>query len=135
MSLACVPTGRMSERARALSGDGGEELGWGTRRAGQKVVAVEDLVGRDGVDLDGRSGEIQDRDSILSARAAAEFDDETRRLGHDGRDIATVVVVAAAAARHLLEMTDQLVDPAHAKEYAVLVPLGLKSFAPKNARA
>ena len=77
-------------------------------------MAVEHLVGRDRFDLDGRPAEIQDRDAILSARAAAEPDDEARRLCHDRRDITTVVVLAAAAACHLFEVTDQLIDPAHA---------------------
>jgi hypothetical protein len=77
-------------------------------------VAVEDLVDRDRFDLDGRRAEIEDRDAILSARSAAEPDDETRRLGHDRRDVTAVVVLAAAAARHLLEVMDQLIDPAHA---------------------
>ena len=103
----------MSERARVLRRDGGEELGRRTRGARQEIVAVEDFVGGDRVDVDRRPREIQDRDPVLSARTAAEPDDETRRLGHDRGDVTTAVVLAAAAARHLLEMTDQLIDPAH----------------------
>ena len=99
---------------KPLRRDRGEELGRGTRGAGEEVVAVEHLVGGDRFDLDGRRAEVEDREAILSARSAAKSDDETRRLGHHRRDVTTVVVLAAAAARHLLEVTDQLIDPAHA---------------------
>jgi len=77
-------------------------------------VAVEDLVDRDRVDLERRHTEIKDRDPILAAGTTAEPDDETRRLGHHRRDVATVVVLTAPAAGHLLEMTYQLIDPTHA---------------------
>jgi hypothetical protein len=77
-------------------------------------VAVEHFVGGDRLYLDRRPAEVKDRDAVLSARTAAEPNDETRRLSHDRRDVTTVVVLAAPAARHLFEMTDQLIDPTHA---------------------
>lgn len=76
-------------------------------------MAIEDVVDGDRIDLDGRSAEVEDRDPILAALAAAQPNDEPGRFGHDRGDIASVVVLAAAAARHLLEMSDQLIDPAH----------------------
>ena len=77
-------------------------------------MTVEHLVRGDRGDLDGRRSEVEDRDPILATRTAAEPNDETGRLGHDGRDVTTVVVLAAAAARDLLEMADELIDPTHA---------------------
>ena len=114
MTNEVASDGRAARCPRALRREDGEKLGRGTRGASQEIVAVEHLVGRDRLDLDGRPAEIQDRDAILPARTAAEPDDETRGLCHDRRDIAAVVILAAAAACHLLEMTDQLIDPAHA---------------------
>jgi hypothetical protein len=120
-------TGRISDRVEQgiaealvvhneieLRREGGEEFGRGTSGAGQEIVAVEHLVDRDRFDLDRRRAEVKDRDAILTAGTAAEPDDQTRRLGHDRGDITAVVVLAASAAGHLLEMTDQLVDPTHA---------------------
>jgi hypothetical protein len=123
---------RRAAHRLALRREDGEELGRGTRGASQEIVAVEHLVGRDRFDLDGRPAEIQDRDAILSARTAAEPDDETRRLGHDRRDVTTVVVLAAAAACHLFEMTDQLIDPAHAYGIRTSRASPLPSFVPEN---
>src|ERR1700694_2684616 len=135
--IVCVLTGRKSaamlKRATrraprraaggGLSGDRGEELGGWTSSGGQEVVAVEHFVCGDRVDLDGRRAEVEDRDAVLPTRTAAHPDDETRRLRDDGRDVPTVVVVPAPAAGHLLEVTDQLIDPAHTfREYALPVP-------------
>jgi hypothetical protein len=80
-------------------------------------VTVENVVDRDRIDLDRGGSEIEDRDPVLAAAPAPEPDDETRGLGHDRRDVAAVVVLATAAAGHLLEMTDQLVDPAHREAF------------------
>src|SRR2546430_16913440 len=85
---------------KALRRERGEELGRRTRSVGEKIVAVEHFVGGDRVDLDRRRAEVEDRDAVLSARTAAEPDDETRRLGHDRRGVTTVGVAAAAAAGH-----------------------------------
>src|SRR6266480_7593268 len=93
---------------KALRRERGEELGRRTRIVRQKIVAVEHFVGGDRVDLDRRRAEVEDRDAVLSAGPAAKPDDETRRLGHNRCDVTTVVVLAAAAAGHLLEVTDQL---------------------------
>src|SRR5205807_9839507 len=120
--LVWVRTGRKSEPISARVGarrgrlrrEGGEELCGGSRGASQEIVAVEHLVRGDRGDLDGRRSEVEDRDPILATRTAAEPNDETGRLGHDGRDVTTVVVLAAAAARDLLEMADELIDPTHA---------------------
>ena len=62
---------------RTLRRDRGEELGWRTGGAGQKIVAVEHFVRGDRFDFDGCCAEVEDRDAILSARAATEPDDET----------------------------------------------------------
>ena len=101
---------------------------------GQKIVAVEHFVGGDRVDFDRRRAEVEDRDAVLSARPAAKPDDETRRLGHDRRDVTTVVVLAAAAAGHLLEVTDQLIDPAHARGIRTSRASPLASFVLRNTR-
>jgi len=101
---------------------------------GQKIVAIEDFVGGDRIDFDGRRAEVEDRDAVLSTRTAAEPDDETRRLGHDRRDVTTVVVLAAAAAGHLLEVTDQLIDPAHARGIRTSRASPLPSSRPRNPR-
>src|SRR5437773_8754739 len=119
----------------ALRHERGEELGRRTRRVGQKIVAIEHFVGGDRVDLDGRGAEVEDRDAILSARTAAKPDDETRRLGHDRRDVTTVVVLAAPATGHLLEMTDQLIDPAHARGIRTSRASPLASFALRKGHA
>ena len=118
-----------------LRRDRGEELGRRTRGAGEKIVAVEHFVGRDRFDLDGCNPEVQDRDAILSARAATEPDDETRRLGHHCRDVTTAVVLPAAAAGDLLKMTDQLIDPAHAHGIRTSRASPLASFALRNGQA
>jgi len=99
---------------RALRRDSGEQLGRRTRTGCQEIVAVEHVVDRDRVDVERWRAEIKDRDPILAAGTAAEPNDETRGLGHDRRDVATAVVLTAPAAGHLLEMTDQLIDPTHA---------------------
>ena len=108
-----------------LRRDSGEQLGRRTRAGRQEVVAVEHVVDGDRIDLDRWRAEIKDCDSILAARTAAEPNDQTRRLGHHRGDVASAVVLTAATTSHLLEMTDQLIDPTHAPvEYALLVPLG-----------
>ena len=92
-------------------------------------MAVEHLVGGDRFDVRRGRAEVEDRDAILAARTAAKPDDETRRLGHDRRDVTTAVVLAAPAAGHLLEMTDQLIDPAHARGIRTSRASPLASFA------
>ena len=120
---------------RALRGDRGEELGRGTRLARQEIVAIQHFVRRDRVDLDGCRAEVEDRDAILAARTAAESDDQTRRLGHDRGDVSTVVVLPAPAAGHLLEVTDQLIDPAHVSRIRTSYALPLASFLLRNPMA
>src|SRR5712692_3273915 len=82
-------------------------------RVREDVVCVEHVIGGDrlGAHL-GRPG-LAEGQAILPARAAAKPHEEPRGLRHDGRDVASAIVLAAPVAGDLLEMADELIDPAH----------------------
>src|SRR2546428_13683654 len=96
-----------------LEGEGGKELHRRMLRMREEVVCVEHVIGGDRLGGRLRRAELEDGQALLPARAAAEPPDQPRGFRHDGRDVASAVVLTALIAGDLLEVADELVDPAH----------------------